>query len=187
MNVIIVHGSFGKPFENWFPWAEQELSEKGIVCTIPTFPTPNYQNYDDWKMLLNYYYERGYINEESVLVGHSCGAAFIVKYLVDCNIRVKGIVTVSGYNNFCSGDDMMDGLNFSFYQSHDEINKITSLVERRVSFFSDNDPFIPLEKLEEFAEEINAEKMQISNAGHFNASAGYTAFEEVIKVLESFS
>ena len=26
MNIFLVHGSFGKPFENWFPWLEEELS-----------------------------------------------------------------------------------------------------------------------------------------------------------------
>lgn len=30
MNIFLVHGSFGKPFENWFPWLEEELS-KGIL------------------------------------------------------------------------------------------------------------------------------------------------------------
>ena len=29
MNIFLVHGSFGKPFENWFPWLEEELS-KGV-------------------------------------------------------------------------------------------------------------------------------------------------------------
>ena len=55
MNIFLVHGSFGKPFENWFPWLEEELSKRDIVCTIPTFPTPKHQNYKDWEKLMNYY------------------------------------------------------------------------------------------------------------------------------------
>ena len=30
MNVFLVHGTFGKPFENWFPWLEEELSKEKI-------------------------------------------------------------------------------------------------------------------------------------------------------------
>ena len=30
MNTIIVHGSYGKPFENWFPWLENELYKKNM-------------------------------------------------------------------------------------------------------------------------------------------------------------
>ena len=41
MNIFLVHGSFGKPFENWFPWLEEELSKRDIVCTIPTFLLQN--------------------------------------------------------------------------------------------------------------------------------------------------
>ena len=53
MNVFLVHGSFGKPFENWFPWLEEELANRNISCVIPSFPTPEHQNYSDWEQLRN--------------------------------------------------------------------------------------------------------------------------------------
>ena len=68
MNIFLVHGSFGKPFENWFPWLEEELSKRDIVCTIPTFPTPKHQNYKDWEKLMNYYCELEIVNSETVLI-----------------------------------------------------------------------------------------------------------------------
>lgn len=111
MNVFLVHGSLGKPFENWFPWLEEELSKKDIVCTIPAFPTPKHQNYKEWEKLMNYYCDLGIVNSETVLIGHSCGCAFLVKYLLTHNIEVKGLITVSGYNNFYGGDSIMDSLN----------------------------------------------------------------------------
>ena len=89
MNVFIVHGSYGKPFENWFPWMEKELEKKDISCVIPTFPTPAHQNYDAWSELLDYYVEKGFITSETVMVGHSCGAVFISKYLNQHNFKCQ--------------------------------------------------------------------------------------------------
>lgn len=185
MNILILHGSYGKPFENWFPWMENQLSELGIECIIPTFPTPNYQRYSDWATLLDYYNRKGYLNNETIIIGHSCGAIFAVKYIIDRNIHIKGVITISGYNNFKSGDSTMDALNGSFYRTRNGINKIESLTDLRISFYADNDPFIPIDTLKEFASDINAEPIIVPNAGHFNASSGYTSFEKLLEIIKN--
>ena len=38
---VIVHGSYGTPFENWFPWLFQRLSEAGKNVLAPQFPCGN--------------------------------------------------------------------------------------------------------------------------------------------------
>ncbi|MBR3837766.1 MAG: alpha/beta hydrolase [Clostridia bacterium] len=184
MNVFILHGSYGKPFENWFPWMENKLAEEEILCTIPTFPTPNNQEYSSWKELLDYYVKKGIINEETVLIGHSCGAVCAAKFLAETNIKIKALISVAGYNNFYSGDHM-DDLNGSFYFPSNFCSDIDKTVPTRYAYFSDNDPFIPFVKLEEFAFEIKATPKLIKNAGHFNASAGYCCFEELLNTISA--
>ena len=179
-NVFLIHGSVGKPFENWFPWLENELAKREIPCTIPTFPTPNHQNFDCWAKLIDYYYDNGIINEDTILVGHSCGAVCIIKYLIERKIKVAAFITVSGYNHFYSGIDFMDGLNSSFYFDFDKCKIIGSLVKTRLSYAGDDDPFIPQEKLKEFSEVINSNFKLVHKAGHFNQSAGYLKFEAIL-------
>ena len=184
MNVFLVHGTMGKPFENWFPWLESELAEKGICCNIPTFPTPEHQNYLDWKCLMDYYCKLGVVNEETVLVGHSCGAVFLVHYLLLHKIHVKGLICVSGYNNFISGFEMMDKLNESFYIDTESLN-MTTAADKVISFYGDNDPNIPQEILNDFAVKIGGEVHCVPNAGHFNASAGYLTCPEILEAIKS--
>ncbi len=38
-NYIIVHGSFGSPFVNWFPWLRNELENRNLEVYTPDFPT----------------------------------------------------------------------------------------------------------------------------------------------------
>lgn len=184
MNIIIVHGSYGKPFENWFPWIENELSKQGITCIIPTFPTPLNQNYFTWEKIMDCYLDCGYITKDTILIGHSCGAAFITKYVALKNIQVKGIISISGYTNLFN-DEHMDRLNESFYFDKNEVLNIRENVKYRYSFYSLNDPFIPLDKLKEFANFIDSKELVEAEGGHFNLSAGYNKFEGLFDLLKN--
>ena len=55
-NIFIIHGSFGSNIENWFPWIKEKLDNDNTLVTIPQFPINELQNYNNWKQLLDYYY-----------------------------------------------------------------------------------------------------------------------------------
>lgn len=182
MNVFLVHGTFGKPFENWFPWLEEQLSKIQVQCNIPTFPTPNHQQYSDWEMLMNYYNKVDFFNQETVLIGHSCGAVFIAKYLMIHNIHVKGLVSASGYNNFISGFEMMDRLNRSFYVKEGLVD-MHAYADNVYALFGDDDPNVPQEYLRGFAEDIGADTICIPGAGHLNSNSGYLKCDEIFNII----
>lgn len=186
MKVFLVHGSFGKPFENWFPWIERELSEIDVPCTIPSFPTPQHQNYFDWEKLMDYYCDMGIVNEDTVLIGHSCGAVFLVHYLLSRRVNVKGLICVSGYNNFISGNEMMDNLNKPFYMDSPDIS-VKEYAKYVIAFYGDNDPYIPQSFLEGFGRAIGGQVVCIKNAGHFNKDSGYTKCTEVLNAIKEIS
>ena len=122
------------------------------------------------------------VNENTVLIGHSCGCVFLVHYLNEHRVKVKGLITASGYNNFFSGDKTMDELNESFYIDSSSIN-LSNYVSNIVSFYGNNDPYIPQIYLSQFASYIGGKSIVVSNAGHFNSSAGYTKFDTILEEL----
>lgn len=184
-NVFLIHGSIGKPFENWFPWLEEELSTNSIPCTIPSFPTPEHQDYNDWERLMDYYVELGTVNKDTVLVGHSCGSVFLVHYLLKKKIKVSAVICFSGYNNYISGYEFMDKLNRSFYMNSNTID-ITPYADKVFAFYGDDDPNIPQEFLSSFAANIGAQKVKcVKGAGHFNATAGYTKCALALETIMS--
>lgn len=186
-SVILVHGSYGKPYENWFPWLEGKLSKEGIRCTVPTFPSPKHQRYADWSKLLDYYLEMGYIDKETILIGHSCGSVFLARYFLEKpELEASCLVTVSGYNGFISGNEEMDALNSDFYTEY-PLEEIKRRVRQVHSFYSKNDPFIPFSYLEEFARELEGQEHVIENAGHFNSAAGLDTFPELFDLINSIS
>ena len=60
-NYFIIHGSFGNPFGNWFPWLFEEIErtkpkeQEEPICYVPQFPTGvGFQNYRNWAMKLRH-------------------------------------------------------------------------------------------------------------------------------------
>ncbi len=187
MKVIISHGSFGKPHENWIPWLEEELDKLNIEYLTPTFPTPNHQNYNDWAMVLNMYQEFIGFDEQTIFIGHSCGAIFLAKYILDKKIKCKAYISVSGYNNFLNNDELMDSLNSPFYMDDELLSRIKDFALKRIAIHSDNDPFIPQSKLKEFVNLINADEYVLANGGHINKSAGIVEFDLLLDLIKKIT
>ena len=62
--------------------------------------------------------------------------------------------------------------------------KIQSIIINETLYYiTGNDPYIKLEDLEDFAKSIDAKPVVYEDSGHFNESAGYTTFEDLLKFI----
>ncbi len=174
---IIVHDSYGSPFENWFPWLAKELEKMGKQVLVPQFPCgQNIQNYENWCTVLNAY--KYLINEQTTFIGHSLAPAFIINYLLDNKMHIRNLFFVAPFYDKINISEF-DEVNTPFFR-HANLEEIINLAVKRVCFISDNDPYVPNELSIAFAKQIGAQEQIISNAGHFNASAGYTVFPQLL-------
>lgn len=76
---------------HWIPWIQQQLLVKGILAQTPELPEPYEPVYEDWKKV----FEKFYINEDTILIGHSCGGGFLVRWLSENKVRVGKVVLVA--------------------------------------------------------------------------------------------
>lgn len=179
-NYFIIHGSFGSSQENWFPWLENELNKRNSQVFNLDFPIGvGKQNYDNWEMVLNSV--KRFINEESVFFCHSISCIFLVKYCIKNNIKIGKAILVAGFNQYLGLDEEYDAVNCTMYTNR--ANEFVNLCKERICFYSKNDPYVKLNKLEEFVEIIQAKPICVENAGHFNKSAGYTTFKEILNYV----
>ena len=184
---FIIHGSYGSPFENWFPPTYEQLSQLGIKTFVPHFPSPQGQTFENWARILDSYYKQGLINQETIFVAHSSGCAFILKYAFQKRASLKALITVAGFNNFISGYSDFDKINSEFFQSDTELNKGAGYFSKIHSFYSDNDPNLPLDVLKNFSSAIDANEHLISGGGHFNEKSGYSEFPAILDLCSNFS
>lgn len=87
-NAIILHGkssqtkyydpAFDSPSNaSWLPWIQKQLLMADILTQTPEMPMPWKPDYAAWSKE----FERYSITSETILVGHSCGAGFLVRWL----------------------------------------------------------------------------------------------------------
>src|SRR3990167_2728807 len=89
--VIILHGcppseeTITPKEKRWMNWLAEKLNEKGFNAVAPDLPTSWNPKYDEWEKE----FEKYSVTESTLLVGHSCGGAFLVRWLLETKKRVK--------------------------------------------------------------------------------------------------
>lgn len=181
-NYLLIHGSFGSPFVNWFPYLRKELENKEKIVYTPDFPTGvGYQTYENWKKLLKCYVDFGILNENTIIFAHSIAPIFICKFLVKNKITVKRLVFVCGFNNYLGIDEEYDAVNKSMYFNN--LKDIKKYCKDIVCFYTKNDPYVKYEKEKEFADTIADKQVIIEDGGHLNTDSGYQEFKDLLKYI----
>ena len=181
-NYFIIHGSFGSPFGNWFPWLYDFIKSEGKEVYAPAFPIGvGYQNYENWSKLLKVYLELGLINENTTIIAHSIAPVFISKFLVENKIKVKKLLFVCGFNNYLGINEVYDTVNKSMY--FDNLEDVQEYADSIICFYSNNDPYVKYEVEKDFADTVSIVQVLIRDGGHINSESGYDTFEEIVGYL----
>ena len=185
-NCIIVHGSPSRDKRNddnyipdnnkhWMPWLRKNLEEKGINVEIPLMPTPWNPDYNEWKKE----FEKLNINENSILIGHSAGGAFLVRWLGETNKKIKKLILISASKKSPDTSERVIEL-----CDFDVNPKLKELIDKTIVFTSDNEPEYRIENAKDYATELNGELIILNNKGHFCARDGVIEFPELLdKIL----
>jgi predicted alpha/beta hydrolase family esterase len=99
---LIIHGSGDEPEflsndypsasnSHWIPWLQKQLLVAGYLTQTPEMPRVFLPNYADWKQT----FELFPIDEDSILVGHSCGGGFLLRWLSENPTKIKRLVLVA--------------------------------------------------------------------------------------------
>ncbi len=181
-NILIIHGSYGHPEENWFPWLKSELEKLGCRVFVPKFPTPENQSLENWLKVFDNY--KKYLDKNSIVVGHSLGPAFLLSILENLNLPIKAAFFVSGFTGSLN-NPTFDKLNNSFADKRFNWQKIKNNCSRFFVFHSDSDPYVPLQKAKDLAKNLGVNVILVKNAGHFNEKAGYTKFDLLLEKIKT--
>ena len=181
MNAFIIHGSFGSPEENWFPWLKGELEKLGVKVFVPRFPTPEGQSPKAWMNVFEEF--KASVDGETIFAGHSLGPAFILNILEKLGRPVKACFFVAGFLGKL-GNPEFDKINKSFTEREFDWKKIKKNGGKFFVFYSDNDPYVPKEKALELAGHLGVKPVLVKNAGHFNEKAGYKKFQLLFEQMK---
>ncbi|MGN1297469.1 MAG: alpha/beta hydrolase [Clostridia bacterium] len=182
-NVILIHGYNGIP--KIYEWLKEKLVQKGNLVIMPKFPTQEGVIYDIWKKIFDDY--KNNINEETIVIAHSIGNEFLIKYLAENNINIKIYVSLAGFADSFENEEKED-LNRAikeFLVTTKEVEMLNKLVCKKYSIYSDNDHIVPFDILEKYPKIIGAKAMLIKGIGHMGKKSGLETIPEVLDIIDN--
>jgi len=94
-SAIIFHGTGAEPEWIWYPWLAGRLRDRGYAVEVPHHPGINVEPIAEFlpKVLAAHRYD-----EDTVLVGHSGGAALLLAILERLDVVIPQAFLVAGYS-----------------------------------------------------------------------------------------
>jgi uncharacterized protein len=157
-NIDIERYKSGK--DDWKPWLRGQLGEDYEVI-LPKMPNQFNAQFAEWELWLNKIVPN--LNGEVILIGHSLGASFLIKYLSLNKFpkKLSGIfLTGAVYETDVDGYTL-----YSF-----SLPEMIDLQTDHVYFYhSKDDPVVPFSEMEKFMKVLpNANYRVFDDRKHFN-------------------
>ncbi len=172
--VFIIHGWTGRADGDWLPWLQAELQKRSYDAHILSMPTPDAPVMAEW--LEHMKTSIGSPETSDIFVGHSMGCLAILKYLQEQDEPVDKVLLVAGWE-VLSDAALTEPADHVIVNSWTrdllDYEKLRTLVHKFIAYFSDNDPWVPLEpNVQIYREKLGAEIIIEHNKGHFMKEVG---------------
>ncbi|OGF87886.1 hypothetical protein A3I36_02290 [Candidatus Giovannonibacteria bacterium RIFCSPLOWO2_02_FULL_45_28] len=161
--------------KHWIPWFKRELLLRGIKVEAPLMPNPWEPDYDAFKKEFAKYK----ISEEDLLVGHSCGSAFLVRWLGESKQKVSKLILVAPWKIPKKGDEFRK----AFYEYPID-ESIKSRVKEIIMFTADDEVDDGKKSLKIFHEALGGKIIELKGVGHYTLDdMGREEFPELLQEI----
>lgn len=177
VKVIFLHGNGNcTPEDNWFPYVKKELEKDGIKVIAKQFPDSKLARASQWLPFLK---NELSADENSILVGHSSGAAAALRFAEEN--KVLGTVLIGTYHT----DLGMDSEKLSdYFDKPWNWEAIKDNQSWSIIFASTDDPWIPIDEPRFMRDKLDSEYHEFNDQGHFGGDYYKETFPELVTALK---
>ena len=180
LRVVILHGAYGRPDSNWFPWLAERVQAAGHEALLPRFPTPQGQSPETWLNAYGRQVDNAVPRSRTVIVAHSLGVAFALRLAARAGATdaYRGVFLAAGFWGALGLPDY-DPINGPFFAPLDWEAVRAGCGVGNACYAGDDDPYVPLQFSRDIAERLGAPLRIILGGKHLNAESGMTTFPEL--------
>ena len=161
--------------KNWKINLQEELGDEFEVIA-PKMPNKINAKYLEWKIWFEKFIP--YITEGVILVGHSLGGSFLVKFLSENDMpkKIRGTFLVAPVY-----DEDSNGYSLADFKLPDNLSGFEKQGGQIFIYHSEDDPVVPFNNLGKFKEKlISAKTIIFKNKQHF----GQEKLPEIVKDIK---
>ena len=175
--VFIVHGLEGSPNGGWRPWLMGELEKHDIYACALSMPGDENPLCEEWIEEIARHVERSK-NDEIYLVGHSLGVPAILRFLEKTEVKISGVVLVSGPYEMTDNEKVN-----RFMEGGFDFENIKKKAGKFVVIHGDKDDIVPFGDAEILTKELRAELIVIPGGRHLNGGSGCFSLPQCLDAL----
>ncbi len=183
-NFVLLHGFNGSPDKNFFPWIKEVLEKMGYDVQAPELPHADNPTEDEQ---VKFVIENTKINENTIILGHSLGAAVALKVLEKTPHQVAKLVLAGGFIEPKFKDDKNRPYSTNFNWDYDW-DAIKGKVSDITVLHDSKDPVIPFDQASSLANKLGV-NVEIGDAqeGHFRGEQEYSLLEAIVPHIKAFT
>jgi len=179
-NCIIIHGcpddksdkSYAK---HWIPWTKKALEKKGIKTKAPHMPEPWAPVYEKFKKA----FEEIEVNENTTLIGTSCSASFLVRWLGETKIKIDKLILVAPWKIPLADNEVE-----KVFYDYEVDESIAYRANEIILFTSNNEVEEGKESLKIFQDALEGEVIELKKHGRYTEEdMGTVEFPELIEAV----
>lgn len=190
-NAVIVHGWGADSQSNWFPWIKKELEKQGYFVTVPDFPNSQNPLLTEW---LAHFEKETTINQDTILIGHSLGAPFILRFLEQFSLSsdsgaglgvsqndggaTRAAFLVAAFDKSLRIPEIENFVDKPF-----DWQKIKSACKKFFVINSDNDPYIPIQIGKDLAKNLGTKLIIENNGEHLSNPDDMFGYPKLLNLI----
>jgi len=182
-NIFILHSLNGDTVKMWGQDVKTIFEEKNIEVVMPEFPIRAESKYEKFKNILKKYYENGTLNSNSIVVAHSIGNAYFVRFCEEKKYIPKSYIAVAPgavYEYPSTRTDYIVEVKKQAYLKKEALDYMKSLNCDKYCLYSDEDDRNE-EKFTRFIEDTNSKGIYLKYYNHFD---GYHNIHRVPELID---
>ncbi len=181
-SVFILHCENADPDQHWYGWLEQQLKSDELRVERVFLADAIHPEAEIWQTCLEAQLKG--LNERSIVVAHGLSCVALSRFLAQKlkQMTIKAGIFIAGFN-----DPIAQHPEFNAFiqQAQFESGILRANIQRRLVFFSSNDPVIPVPLMFKFSNLLNAQLIEVAQAGHFRTEDGFKEFPQLLQALQT--
>ena len=169
-NIFILHSLNGDTLKMWGQDVKETFGQKEIDVIMPEFPIRADSKYEKFDEILSFYLENKQLNENSIVIAHSIGNAYFIRFCKEHNYQPKAYIAVAPgaiYEYPSSRTDYIVEVEKQSYLKEDSLIYAKAMKSKKYCLYSDEDDN-NLEKFTRFLNDINSEGIYVKYYNHFD-------------------
>ena len=184
-NIFVLHSLNGDTLNIWGKDVAEYASCKEIKCFLPSFPIRAESRYEKFDEILSEYLKNGSLNENSIVICHSIGNAYFIRFAREHNfVPVHYIAVAPGavYKYPTTRTDYIVEVKNQAYLKQADLDYAKNF-KNVYCFHSDEDDKNE-EKFTRFISDTNAKDIYLKGYNHFDGYHRIYKIPELLELLE---